>query len=145
MTSAVCHLVLMRWIGIEFDPNVPISKTKKHLSFLIALVFFSLNVYSNTSASITTISGEIRWNSSSNVPELSTYFWSVALYQFDYDLLVVGSHAVLLSLRWRSKWKILWQNFKKMTENVQNTNQLKKKCHTFIFSGFLIFIAVNSI
>lgn len=142
-------LTLTRWLGIELDPTRQYSKKWKCLSLLVTFTLFIVNVSCNTFFCGVTFNAMLTLNYSSDITELSSSSvaesWNLILDSLIYTILVIGSHAVLLSFRWLPQWKRMWPNLQQLADCMGNDIKFQKKCRCVVYGLIVTFFIVRSL
>ena len=148
-------ITLFRCLAIPFDPVNPFSKRQKYrlidvIYKVTMFVLFFINIYTNTLFTITSFNVFLfKTDYSTDIPELAPYSsmtdsFNMILQACTFQILVISSHAVLISFLWQSKWKSIWNNLETMAAgNLHNGYQLKKKCLLFNYTLIVLFAWVN--
>ena len=141
-------IVVFRYIGIKMNPidNRVLTKRQKYSSLLFVFVMCLANVSSNISFTITAFNVIFNSNYSTDIPELEassvTGSWNLVLDTITYDILAIGSHAVLLSFRWQSKWKETWKNLQRIETDLKIGDQFIRKCRPIVYGLIAVFFVV---
>ena len=135
-------LILMRCLGIQLDPTI--QSSSKCVAFFyrfVSFVWFMANVFSNiycTTVFLLPLASNSR-DGHSTGEMLSQVIDSVS-----FNLIVIVSHAVLLSLCCQSKWRQMWRNLKEMApKSIDDGHRYRKYRQTVIF-GIAFFVAVSN-
>lgn len=147
-------LVVMRLIGIEFDPSNAIlsSRNSAGLKLSFGLVVFFVNVFAQFIHSVSLLGSPVIFtylHDPDVIPQVITHspsgLWSTIADLITFHLLVIGSHAVLLSLVWRTEWRRLWKNLQQMGEtgDVSSINYTRT-CRRIVYLAIVLLTMVNT-